>query len=373
MKPPSSPQLRRPSKIPASMQSRNLYEISDAENNSRASATMMPPPSSHLKHKPSGCMLTWDEHYFAMLSPSAVPEPASKRKTLAERAGEPGRDLPAPQSSLPLSAAVKATTITGVRNISNASSGSFKTFSSSSRNTSGSSFNGNYAQSTRPPSSHGAHRSQTSLAHSRTKSQPQVTATPRSTTSMDVHGGPKPVSQRQGTHSISYIPHTHDPFISPLKQRRSRAEQSGNIYNLWPRSDSSHRDLSISTAMQSLSLVGAMNASSQQDQRENTQCSTTPSHIPKLLSVGCCPTSSVANSPLKRSTFALSPKKPAPLTPFLNKSSNTPIAWDTKGRLDDMEKSFGNLMDQMESATAEKSNLQEHMNLYKRRSMSLSL
>ncbi|KAG9925060.1 kinesin-like protein klpA, partial [Aureobasidium melanogenum] len=57
--------LRPPSRIPATT---GLLEMSASDNNARA----IPPPANLLKHKGS-----------------ALPEPAPKRKTLAERAGEP--------------------------------------------------------------------------------------------------------------------------------------------------------------------------------------------------------------------------------------------------------------------------------------------
>ncbi|KAF2144174.1 uncharacterized protein K452DRAFT_223443 [Aplosporella prunicola CBS 121167] len=116
---------------------------------------------------------------YQRLTPSTVPEPAPKRKTLAERAGEIAGVLAAPPSSRPVNGAVKATTSAGYRNGSHSSSLSAASTRStaSSRNTSLTNSVGS-----RPATSKRPH---TSMSHSRTKSQ-----TPRPATALDTNDPP---------------------------------------------------------------------------------------------------------------------------------------------------------------------------------------
>lgn len=93
---------------------------------------MLPPPpppitTASTKHKPSN-----------------LPEPAPKRKTLAERAGEVSRQhAAAPPSSRPLGTAVRSTVANGARSGTSYHTGSLRSMSNassgSSRNTSASS------------------------------------------------------------------------------------------------------------------------------------------------------------------------------------------------------------------------------------------
>ncbi|KAF2232682.1 kinesin motor domain-containing protein [Viridothelium virens] len=103
--------LRPPSRITAP--GMGLHEMSASDNNARTggASSMMPPP---MKHKPSG-----------------LPEPATKRKTLVERAGESTQSNPiALPTSRSVNSAVTNTAQAGPRNTSFSSSIS----SSSSRN-----------------------------------------------------------------------------------------------------------------------------------------------------------------------------------------------------------------------------------------------
>ncbi|SLM37617.1 kinesin-like protein klpa [Lasallia pustulata] len=148
-------QLRQPSRIPSPGK---LLEVSASANNVRSSSMLPPPPGT------------------ATL----------KRKTLAERAGEPPRPAPAPPSSRPVSAAVKATAIAGVsRNASFSSSVSSRAPSVSSRNVSNSSFASSVGPSTRPPSAQST-RPQTSMAHGRSSVQAPKPTPARPASSLDV-------------------------------------------------------------------------------------------------------------------------------------------------------------------------------------------
>ena len=74
---------------------------------------MLPPPT--MKHKPSGCSVTiLKSDTLARPLTAAVPEPAFKRKTLAEQAAEPyNRKLAAPPNARPVSNSGKGTIARG--------------------------------------------------------------------------------------------------------------------------------------------------------------------------------------------------------------------------------------------------------------------
>ncbi|KAL1305849.1 hypothetical protein AAFC00_004004 [Neodothiora populina] len=140
--PPRPSGLKPPSRIPAV--SLGLTEMSSSDNNARA---MMPPPPASLKHKGS-----------------ALPEPAPKRKTLAERAGEPGRANAVPR---PVNGGFRSTVTSSMRNMSDASTISSRTTSSSlssTRQPSASSFK------SRPPTVASTHRPAKPLTQSRSRS-----------------------------------------------------------------------------------------------------------------------------------------------------------------------------------------------------------
>jgi kinesin family protein C1 len=56
---------------------------------------------------------------------------------------------------------------------------------------------------------------------------------------------------------------------------------------------------------------------------------------------------------------------------YLNRNSNTPApAWDTKGRLEDMETLYSQLKSQLDSAATEKTGMEEGISMFKTRSKS---
>ena len=86
----------------------------------------------------------------------------------------------------------------------------------------------------------------------------------------------------------------------------------------------------------------------------------TPSQIPRRK-----PSKSTLQdvpSPIK------SPKKTPTFIPFLTRHSNTKaIAWDTRGRLEDMETLYSQLKNKMNDTTNESSGLKETVAIYKTR------
>jgi len=88
----------------------------------------------------------------------------------------------------------------------------------------------------------------------------------------------------------------------------------------------------------------------------------TPSHIPKLA-----PTRAAlaAETPSPSKTPRKTPK---PLPLFLNRETNTMIAFDTASRLKEMENSISQFQEKFDGATVESRSLKEMMAVYKIRS-----
>ncbi|KAK5561873.1 kinesin-like nuclear fusion protein [Exophiala xenobiotica] len=165
---------------------KQLTELSASANNSRSA---MPPPGFSMNHKRQGstCSYWSTERQGNMLKMETVPEPASKRKTLAERAGEPIKAVPgAPRSTAPVNSAVMAALHS--RNPSSFSQ-SYRSNSSQSRNTSNSttsSFSMSVGSAIRPPTARPTSnlaRPKSSLA----KERGTRSANPRPATSMGTH------------------------------------------------------------------------------------------------------------------------------------------------------------------------------------------
>ena len=320
--------LRPPSKIPSPGR---LQEISASVQNTR-SPSMMPPPPSALK-----------------------------RKTLADRAGEPSRPAPAPPSSRPVNAVVKATSIAGVRrepSFSSSVASSRPASVSSIRSVSNSSFSGSVGFGSRPPSAH-ANRPQTAMSQSRIQ-QPRPTPS-RPSTSLEVQSGTGAIGKRKG----------RTPFSSNLKQCTEEEiypkingsyDTLLNYTSTWVSKcppGKSFREVSLSTAFKSLTLDSA----SQATPKVVADASSTPSQIPKRVT-GVMNVSE-AQSPSK------SPQKtPKPLPQFLNRQSNIELAWDTKGRLEDMEQMCSEFKEKIDGATTESNGLKDMITVYKSRSTS---
>ncbi|KAI9823787.1 MAG: hypothetical protein M1819_001134, partial [Sarea resinae] len=349
-------QLRQPSKIPAS---KALFEISDSENNARAPA-MPPSESLALKHRPS-----------------ALPEPAPKRKTLAERAGEISKaGLAAPSSARPINSAVKATTLAGVRNASLSSSVSSRTPSASSRNVSGSSFATSIGPGSRPPSIPEASRPQTSMGYGRSSVQaaaPAPASRPASSLDDITAGSERPkVGKRKGMPALSISTFQNSPALQRNRPMGSYDNRLNYISN-WssscaartcqtPPSIGSHRDFSIPSAMAGLTLDKRRPAI---DRNETVK---TPSKIPKLKPIPPPTDSSSIHLPQTPSKSLKLKRSKSPMKmPFMTPDSNLQAAWDTKGRLEDIEYLYTELKEKMSGTANERDVLEETVGLYRTR------
>ena len=296
---------------------------------------------------------------------NVVAEPTPKRRTLVERGGESQSIAPTPSSSRMTNPSVKGTTLPGAyRNPSFSSSVSSRTPSASSRNTSNSSF----ASSLGP----GASRPQSAMGNRGPLQAPATISRPASSLENHMAG---PSTKRKGMDHISISPFEHTPYpfkSTPREQNRGYDNQFHCTPN-WssPRPALAHkesihplnrlRDVSLSIAMHELSLDPVTCPSSPFAQRGKGPH--TPSQLPKPISLK--KQSSAIFLPVSPPKRQRSPPK---IIPFLTRDSNLK-AWDTKGRLEDMETLYSQLTDQMDGTRNECNALKETVPLYKTRSM----
>lgn len=314
-----------------------------------------------------------------------VPEPAAKRKTLAERAGETQRSNGVPR---PVNGAIRSTAAAAMRNISNNSSISSRNTSVSSRQPSASSF------STRPQSVTNSYRPASSLSQSRSRSalpsmRPLPPADPDDTDSSGEQSNLP--TKRKGTLPKSPFSHQIDTSNVTPRRRRKRPDMPVHSVSKTPGArpvDSQNtsriackhppspiRNISLSSAFQNLRLTSNMHRA-EQDQsfslsQEVPQCPKTPSQIPKLApktpqpAAGLQP-SHVDMSPTKHTACQRTPAK----VTYLTRDSNlVATAWDTKGRLEDMEVLYSQLKSQLDSASKENHGMEDSIEVYKQRSM----
>ncbi|KAK8213913.1 P-loop containing nucleoside triphosphate hydrolase protein [Phyllosticta capitalensis] len=363
--------IRPPSKLPAPAGGipRTLQEISASDNNMRAT---MPNPTSLVpsKNKASG-----------------LPEPAPKRQVSGQM-GQLKSNIAAPPSTRPANSTIKAPTATGVRSTK---ASSVSAPSTRTRQNSTPSFASSY--------SHGARSTKDARPHTSMSRNRAQTPSNRPATSMDnsnSSGG-----KRQGTvpPSLStYNASSSIPSTFQRKLRRVRSQDSGIAHSFHPyaRSVSAHSPTRSFQQPQPGRLVkkaswdGSMRTlepsrfaqASCDPIPEDPEPPATPSHIPRLQRQSVQQSgpfessSALSVQPIQATPFrALSPlktPKKSPCkeitTPYLNKDSNLrgPLpAWDTKGRLDEMEALYGELRQQVQSTKNERANIEEKVESHK--------
>ncbi len=275
-----------------------------------------------------------------------------KRKTLAERAGEPtGRPAPAPPSSLPVNAYVRATSIAGVSRDSSLLS------SVSSRQTSGASMrnasNSSYASSvgTRASSTQ-MYRPQSAMAaHSRV--QKPVTTNGRPATSQEVYEEEpemaRTLGKRKGRTPLSSCPNPPG-YSDTLRAPKLRAR--------------SIRGCSLSSLNTKFNTFSSAGGQPQSTPKVDVSVPTTPSQIPRFVPQVALPaeTPSPSKSPKKN------PRTAPALPLFLNRTSNEVIAWDHDSRLEEVENMCSQFKEKMDGATTESKSLKEIIAIYKIRS-----
>lgn len=358
--------LRPPSRIPASI---GLQEMTNSDTNART----MPPPASSLKHKATSRQFPRRSNETPS-SHQAVPapEPAPKRKTLIERAGDGHR----PQSSAStharsLSASLKAG---GMKPVSLNNSSSVRTNGVGARNIS----NGSVSSTmSRPLSAASTVRSQTSMSRSRVPSYDRggfarsVSVSTHRNEEYELDGmaskrkgmnppflpaASSPQFMRQSGISSDLLPGTGSTPISQLGTAKYAGASGLNR---------SAFETSLSTAFQSLSLqrqYESPGGSAFPSPCKLEEEPRTPSHIPRrVVKTPKWEPSPSVTSRLDRKlrTLHSSPTKPL----FLTRDSNlTAPAWDTEGRLEDMELLYTELKTHLENAVVEKKDVESNMN-----------
>ena len=167
-----------------------LIEVSSSTSNTRNGAMLPPPTVNGHKRQASNCWVTTWQSLDGSLR-LVVPEPDPKRKTLAERAGEPyQQNFAAPRSSTPVSSAVSSAASSRPPSSQYSFSQTYRSNSGASRTTSNSSFSASVGSGLRPPSAQSVSslaRPKTSLAKHKSTNQ----AAPRPGTALGNRGVPK--------------------------------------------------------------------------------------------------------------------------------------------------------------------------------------
>lgn len=308
---------------------------------------------------------------FMLSTFTTVPEPAMKRKSLATRAGEVSRPnymaRPTPQHD---GVSTRAPSISTRQTSIYSSSDSLRIASNSS-------INGSRSSSTTLP------RARTSPTHS-SRAPSGVggrTATASSPSTLRnglVQRSPgsagRGTVRRKGMRPPAKTPTKYNTILQARKQRKPIDNtydsplrpvcKTASIYK--PATALFHnggaRDISIVTGMQQLSL------------HAEPRCTQMPTYIPN-------PPPPARHSPQKshRSPIKKQPVKTRTTVDAISrKIANTRTAWDTKGRLEDVEQMHKDLEEEvkvqtaqynsrMEKAHSEKSMLQEFVEMYKSR------
>ncbi|USW51951.1 Putative spindle pole body-associated Vik1/Cik1, microtubule binding protein [Septoria linicola] len=403
--------LKAPSKIPFTA-IRALQETTQSDQNARnatngGAGSVMGPPGTlssiiPSKHKVSG-----------------LPEPPMKRKTLAERAGEPSGSLRT-KPSISNGFGTRPTTSgsNAYRTPSNMSSatGSLRGGRPPSRQANGfglgSRTNSTYSTSSRaPPSQYDEEEDgDTGLSGSR-KGTPILsfnsTLHLRKTRTHDdlrkhtqqQHDPQFQSAQAKSQHYGQHYPSIHDDSSDGSSVTTSR-NSSASSMSAPPQHEQNtrggpvgasqpSREVSLSTAFADLSLTPKPRTSSRhRPSLEPVKEERSPTKIPK--------SARVANTPLRHTQSAQQLRSPSPKkhnisiaglrTPisvvkarrreampvFLTKEKLTPVkAWDTNGRLDDMERMFQKLKGEIDTANGAKDSIETSLEVFKARAAEL--
>lgn len=272
-----------------------------------------------------------------MLTIETVPEPASKRKTLVERAGEPiKQSITAPRSFTPIeSNAAPPNSFGHYRSASNNTTSSYRSNSSASRHTSNSSFSASIGSGLRPPSSSISNlaRPKTALA----KDRNSKLADSRPTTSLNHYGGSLDQSKIKRRTPFSYplasirsVPRTHSgPHLNVAREPTPFVALSQHGI---PALSASKRDLSLASQMQVMSLETHL-------PKTPTRNPASPSKLPRRRTPAPpTPALNASPTPLPKSRCK-SPKK------YLTRWTNTEAL--------DAEENYSNFKRMFEDVTAQ--------------------
>lgn len=294
---------------------------------------------------------------FNSRSSSMPPPPIQipSRKTLAERAGEPNKPAPLPSGSRSINVNNNAFGTAGpYRDISLTASTSSNR-SSSSISTRNPSFSSSTSSSIRPYSTY-SHRPQSAAGNSRIRKP--STSQHRSSTSLGNRRLANSVIQGtdQNTGMAPF------PSVSPEIFQCGNQKSDGSFQTQmkkssgwvsFPRRAKAIRDISLNTMFSRLTLHN----DSQPSAKAGSESLLTPSRIPKQT-----PRTPAAVFPAECPSPSKSQKKQKTLAPFLTRDSNlraTDPEWDSKVRIENVEKICFQLQGQIGDATSESVNLKK--------------
>ena len=325
----------------------------------------------------------------------AMPPPVNglKRKTLADRAGETSRPAPATSISRPLSSfAGSVSSSTNPYEMpasSSVSSTSRPASAFSNRNASNGSHSSSVGPGSRPAPAR-SYRAQSAMGY--TREQRPMSYQARPATSLEIHdeepGGTRKRAKEKCMAPISS--HLQDPPCKLAMVERGREDncrlrgkvmQSNDAHDL-----SNSHGFSLSKRLDEVSLnwhetlevKGLKHSPVQRNADHPTPltcleqpapiadaCFPEPSsHIPRLVPHVAPPLEPLVLIKSPRKT----PKKPCDLPLFLNRETNTTIAWDTDSRLDELESQHARFKEEISRATSQSNSLHEMIQVYKLRS-----
>ena len=336
------PQPKNRTQAPA-----KLGEMSESASNARAS-NMPPPPA---------------------------PIGTNKRKTLAEKAGEPiKRPAPMQPGPRPLSAAGKLDSKGPSSNQASSSSTLFSMRPSSSTYSRNNSLSNSASSAHRATSSHS--RPQSAMDGSRILHKaPQTEG--RSLTSFGMRFGTGGVvGNPEGMPPISSCPNGNPRGHKEMVPHRSNGSHRSNASSEVIKSRvPSSREVSLCNAMHDLSID---EISLQSTLAVVQDVPVTPSsQIPRLVQTPTC-TGLLTQTRLPQaeapSPSKSSQKPPKALPKFLTRDSNTELAgWDHDSRLHQVESNFAHLKGEMTRITDERSSMKDMIAMYKTKSRSMHI
>lgn len=306
-----------------------------------------------------------------------LPTTTLKRKTLADRAGEIPRPAPVPPASRPLNTYMKsASGRSDPREVSLSTSvcSSRPASAFSTRNVSNSSHSSSVGPISRLPAAHYS-RPQSSAATSRIQRPPNSQVRPA--TSLEVHLEesirPRTAGKLKCRIPFSSCVETPCKGLQPSNRKQSHSIHSnrGLVQRVTCNGTSRGDEAFLTSQMNALSLEQNITSVPQIPEEHSVPTADvpvtppqTPSHIPKLVPHSTMPLETPSPTKGRRR----SPKKPGNLPMFLNRETNTRIAWDTDTRLEELENQHAQFKEEIGRATSQSTSLQETIQVYKLRS-----
>ncbi|QIW99985.1 hypothetical protein AMS68_005503 [Peltaster fructicola] len=373
IKPPGS---RLPTISSTTTTSRALLESSQSELNARAAnqTAMMPPPATNGKHRMNG-----------------LPESAPKqRKTLAERAGEPyshsRSQLAHPRplgTTLPNAARANGHQTRGIKS---AYTSQLQRPASAHSQPSAK----QYARNYEVDDDDDDNEEEDTETIGKRKGITHISLSPRNVINTKArHSRPAraqaavlPRSQHLGSFSDSYVQqcelrNSRLGEVARVDTKRSRTLDAALAGLTLTRSKS--KEMARCEEPLLPAMPGSFISEGDVNHNDATRSQVSPSKLPKAIESQALPSRIIPCTPpplkQKDSSFRLSARRNEAKPTFLTKESCTPIvmkaslthtpAWDTRGRLEDLDKTLAEFQSQLNDSASSKTHLEEMLSMYK--------